>query len=156
MFQVALSELPEDANTIEDFRIGVDKLSIKNIDGIHSFDDLTLVQDDDDVVVYFEDKAIVVLEDHDAEDFAAAAFLIEPPVTALNPADFVAIVDNEYLPLLSGSHRVYEGITEDGLERIVIDILHETREIMGIQSTIQRDVVYIDGVLKEDTLDLFA
>lgn len=74
----------------------------------------------------------------------------------INVADFVAVVDNPYFPHLPGTKMVYEGQTEEGLERIEIEVLSETKEVMGIPATVMRDTVYLDGVLIEDTFDWFA
>lgn len=74
----------------------------------------------------------------------------------MNPEDFVATVDNPYFPRIPGTRYVYEGITIDGLERVEIEILHETRTVMGIQATIMHDVVYLNGELIEETYDWFA
>jgi hypothetical protein len=48
--------------------------------------------------------------------------------------------------------RIYEGETEEGLERIEVTVLDESREVVGIPVTIVRDTVTLDGVLIEDTL----
>ena len=74
----------------------------------------------------------------------------------IDPADFVDVIDNPYLPFLVGSKHVYEGTTQEGLERIELEVLPEKREIMGIQTTIVRDRVTINGELFEDTFDWFA
>ncbi len=74
----------------------------------------------------------------------------------IDPGDFVARIDNPYFPRIPGSRYIYEGMTEEGLERIEIDILGKTREVMGIQATIVRDVVYLEGELIEETFDWFA
>jgi hypothetical protein len=74
----------------------------------------------------------------------------------INPAEFVKGVDNPYFPLIPGTKYVYEGKTEDGLERVEVEILPETREVMGITATVLHDVVYLDGELIEDTYDWFA
>ena len=74
----------------------------------------------------------------------------------INPANFKQVVDNPYYPRIAGMRWVYEGQTADGLERIEREVLTETREIMGVQATIMRDTGYIDGIIKDDTLDYFA
>jgi uncharacterized membrane protein YkoI len=74
----------------------------------------------------------------------------------INPADFVSVIDNPYFPHLPGTKYVYEGQTEDGLERIEIEVLAETKQVMGIEATVTRDAVYLDGELIEDTFDWFA
>jgi hypothetical protein len=74
----------------------------------------------------------------------------------IDPREFVDRVDNLYYPLIPGTKYVYEGQTEEGLERIEVEILSETRIVMGIAATILRDRVYLEGELIEDTFDWFA
>ena len=74
----------------------------------------------------------------------------------INPADFVDAVDNPYFPLIPGTRYVYEGMTEDGLERIEIEVLSETKDVVGVATTAMRDTVYVDGEMIEDTFDWFA
>lgn len=74
----------------------------------------------------------------------------------IDPADFVAAIDNPYLPFKQGSSWVYEGETEDGSERIEVSVLAETRVVMGVTCTVVKDTVYLDGELIEDTLDWYA
>lgn len=74
----------------------------------------------------------------------------------IDPANFVAVIDNPRLPLLPGTTRIYEK-TEDGeVERIEVATLRETREILGVTCTTVHDVVFVDGEIIEDTLDWFA
>lgn len=71
----------------------------------------------------------------------------------LDPADFVADVDNPYWPLATGSRWVYEG---DG-ERIEVVVTDERKEILGIDATVVRDTVTDEaGQLVEDTFDWYA
>ncbi len=72
----------------------------------------------------------------------------------VDPANFVAEITNRYLPLKPGSRWVYE--TDDGVEHIEVEVLHETRTILGIQATVVQDNVYEDGSLIEATFDWFA
>jgi hypothetical protein len=65
-------------------------------------------------------------------------------------------VDNPYFPLTPGTTRVYEGETEDGLERIEVVVTHDTREILHISCIVVRDTVSLDGELVEDTFDWYA
>gem|GEM_PF-2394308 len=60
----------------------------------------------------------------------------------IDPANFVTVIDNPYHPRLPGMRWVYEGQTAEGLERVEIEVLTETHEIMGVQTTIMRDTVY--------------
>jgi len=74
----------------------------------------------------------------------------------INPADFVAVIDNPYFPLTPGTTYIYEGITESGLEHIEVNVTLNTKVILGVTCIEVRDTVTIDGVLVEDTLDWFA
>lgn len=70
----------------------------------------------------------------------------------IDPADFVVGIDNPYLPLVPGTRWFYEGESE----RIEVEVLAETRAVMGVAATVVRDTVYVDGELAEDTFDWFA
>jgi len=80
----------------------------------------------------------------------------EPYDPEIDPEDFVDVIDNTYLPLIPGTTLVYEGETEDGLETIVVEVTDETKEIMGVECTVVRDTVTLDGEVIEDTYDWFA
>lgn len=77
----------------------------------------------------------------------------EPPFI---PASMQSQVTNPYFPLPSGAVWAYEGETEDGTERILVEVLSQTREVAGVQTTVVRDRVYLDGSLVEDTFDWYA
>lgn len=78
----------------------------------------------------------------------------EPTIGA---ADFVQGINNSYFPLTPGAKWVYEAHLEDGsIERIEIEILHETRVVNGVTATILHDSVFVDGALVEDTYDWYA
>jgi hypothetical protein len=74
----------------------------------------------------------------------------------LDPTDFVPRVTNRFFPLVPGTTLTYEGETGEGLETVIVEVLDETRVILGITATVVRDRVYLDGVLVEDTFDWFA
>jgi hypothetical protein len=74
----------------------------------------------------------------------------------IDPAQFVDVIDNPYLPYAVGSRWVYEGESEGETERIEVEVLDETREVMGIAATVVRDSVYVEDELVEDTYDWFA
>jgi hypothetical protein len=80
----------------------------------------------------------------------------EPYDPVINPADFVAQIDNQYLPLMPGTTYIYEGESEDGKERIEVYVTDQTKEILGIACTIVSDRVWVDDKLVEDTLDWYA
>jgi hypothetical protein len=75
---------------------------------------------------------------------------------AVEPADFVSGIDNPWLPLTPGSTWVYESIGAEEVERIEDVVLQETRDVMGVVSTVVRDTVTVEGELVEDTYDWYA
>ncbi len=86
-----------------------------------------------------------------------AARPAEPAYTVdIHPTDFVERIDNPYFPLTPGSRYAYEGMTDEGLERVEIEVLAETRVVMGVTATVVRDTAYLDGEMVEDTLDWYA
>jgi len=80
---------------------------------------------------------------------AAHSVTYDPGVTA---ADFVRGVDHPFFPLPMGGFWIYEGATE----RIEVRVLNETKTIMGVEATVVRDTVSVDGEVREDTLDWYG
>jgi len=72
------------------------------------------------------------------------------------PEDFVATIDNPFMPLVPGTRMVYEGLTDAGRERIDYFVTNETREVMGVTCVVVRDTVRLNGELIEDTYDWHA
>ncbi|MCI0609707.1 MAG: hypothetical protein L0Z71_11675, partial [Anaerolineae bacterium] len=79
-----------------------------------------------------------------------------PYAPVIDPANFVAVVDNPYLPRIPGTKYVYEGMTADGLKRNESEVLSETRLVMEIQATVVSNQAYLNGELTEDNRDWFA
>ena len=80
----------------------------------------------------------------------------DPYEPTIDPSDFVEGIDNPYYPMVPGTVWVYEGVSEEGLERIEFRVLEETRMVMGVECVVVRDIVSIDGEVIEDTFDWFA
>src|SRR5215475_7029861 len=74
----------------------------------------------------------------------------------IDPANFVARIDNPFFPLLPGTTFIYEGQMPGGFERDEFAVTHNTRVILGVTCVEVHDSVFTDGVLTEDTLDWFA
>jgi hypothetical protein len=74
----------------------------------------------------------------------------------IEPATFSTAITNPYLPLRPGTRWTYEGQTEDGLERKVVEVTDETRMVMGVRCVVVHDVVTLDGQVHEETVDWFA
>lgn len=68
------------------------------------------------------------------------------------PGDFVRVIDNPYLPLTPGLTHVYMG---DG-ERVEVIVTHETRQILGVTTTVVIDRVFAGDVLLEESYDWYA
>lgn len=77
---------------------------------------------------------------------------------AIDPAQFTSIVDHPYHPTLPGTRWVYEAMASDGeVEVITVEVLDQTRIVMGVETIVVRDVVTTeDGEIVEDTSDWFA
>jgi hypothetical protein len=81
----------------------------------------------------------------------------QPYAVDLTAADFVAAIENPYLPLIPGSQWVYQARLEDGnLERQQVEVLTEGRQVNGVAATVVYDTVYVNAVLVEATFDWYA
>jgi len=74
----------------------------------------------------------------------------------IDPANFVAKIDNPFFPLVPGTTFIYKGQTSEGLMRDEFVVTNKTRVIDGVTCVEVHDSVFIDGELTEDTLDWFA
>lgn len=74
----------------------------------------------------------------------------------IDPANFIREVNNPYFPLPPGRTFVSEGQTSEGFNHSEFIITRKTKVILGVTCVQVHDVVYLDGVLAEDTLDWFA
>ena len=81
----------------------------------------------------------------------------EPSRAAIDPGDFTTPVANPYFPLTAGKVLIYRG-SEDGAHyREVVTITHDTKMILGVKTTVIRDVLRrADGSLAEKTHDWYA
>jgi len=75
----------------------------------------------------------------------------------INPEDFVEEIDNTYFPLVPGTTFVYEGVGEDGEAiRNEVTVTDETKEVMGVTTTVVLDREWEDEELIEETFDWYA
>lgn len=74
----------------------------------------------------------------------------------IDPANFVAWIDNPYLPLVPGTVFTYAGTSEGEPQQNIITVLPESRSIIGVTCTVVRDQVFAGDELLEDTYDWFA
>ena len=76
----------------------------------------------------------------------------EPYQPAIDPADFVAVIDNPYFPLIPGTTHVFEGAGE----HVEVTVTTDTKVIMGVTCVVIHDQVLVDGEVAEDTYDWYA
>lgn len=69
----------------------------------------------------------------------------------IDPANFVATIDNPFFPLAPGTKWTYGGD-----EKVVVTVTTDTKMILGVPVTVVRDQVFVGGELEEDTFDWFA
>jgi hypothetical protein len=75
----------------------------------------------------------------------------------IDPQGFAETIDNPYMPFTPGSTWRLEGKTEDGVEIDTITVLDDTRKVMGVTTTVVKDVVKLRGEgVVEKTWDWFA
>jgi hypothetical protein len=78
------------------------------------------------------------------------------PVT-LDPADFVAQIDNPYLPFLRGAKWVYRETDPTGSsQKITVTVTTHSKQILGIAAIVVHDVATEKGHLVENTYDWYA
>lgn len=71
-------------------------------------------------------------------------------------------IDNPYWPLNPGTVYNYEGVSTDPetgeteTETTVVEVLNETRTVLGVETRVVRDRVFLEGLLIEDTFDWYA
>lgn len=74
----------------------------------------------------------------------------------IDPSDFVEDVTNPYFTLTRGTTRVYEGATEEGMERIEVTVTNDTKTVLGVSTIVVWDRVWLNDELIEDTKDWYA
>jgi len=74
----------------------------------------------------------------------------------IDPSNFVATIDNPLMPLILGTTFVYVDKPGTGNVSNLVTVTDNTKVILGITCVEVHDLVFIDGVLTEDTRDWFA
>ena len=74
----------------------------------------------------------------------------------IDPANFVATVDNRYLPFIPGTAFHYEGVKGRTPQTDDEVVTHRTKRIVGVTSTVVRDTVSEHGRSIERTFDYYA
>jgi hypothetical protein len=77
---------------------------------------------------------------------------------AIDQSNFVSSIDNRYFPLKPGTAFHYEGVAENGKTPQTDDmfVTHQTKQILGVTSTVVRDIVSSHERPIERTFDWYA
>lgn len=78
------------------------------------------------------------------------------PCTVLDPAGFVATIDNPYYPLPVGRTLVYRGVRDGQTQVDRVTVTNETKVIGGVTATVIKDVATHGSTLLEKTTDWYA
>jgi len=107
---------------------------------------------------YAPGVGLVLEEQFDGSDPIELISISSDMMPDIGPSDFSTplVIDNIYFPLVPGTTYSYESDTEDGFEEIIVEVLNDTRVVMGITCRVVRDRVYLDGDIIEDTYDWYA
>lgn len=89
----------------------------------------------------------------DAQPSASETSEYNPQIV---PSKFTTSITNKYFSLPVGRKLIYHADTENGVERTELEIESETKTILGVETVIYRDKVFLDGELVEDTKDYLA
>lgn len=80
-----------------------------------------------------------------------------PPYdVTIDPADFVAGIDNPYLPFVPGTVFEYEGQAGASGETNRVVVTRQTKQILGVTCIVVADSVWDEGDLEEATFDWYA
>jgi len=92
----------------------------------------------------------------------ALSIMAMAPAAASNLPEFDAAnfvgdpIDNPFFPLEPGTTFIYEGESEGVPTREVVEVTRDTKEILGVTTTVVHALAYEDGVLVEETFDWYA
>jgi hypothetical protein len=77
-----------------------------------------------------------------------------PAYDPVIPTSWAPSVSHPFFPLVPGAASDFRA--SDGAETSRVEVLTDTRSIMGVTATIVHDQVFVNGSLSEDTFDWFA
>lgn len=75
---------------------------------------------------------------------------------AINPANFQAVVDNPYFPLIPGTRMKVIEKKGDEVSENIVAVTHDTKTILGVPCTVVHDTVSQNGAIEEETYDWYA
>ena len=80
----------------------------------------------------------------------------EAPGGTIDPSNFVATIDNPFLPFQPGMSWVYEGVRDGATLRDELTVTDRTKTILGVPCVVVTDVAMHEGQLVEKTEDWYA
>jgi hypothetical protein len=75
---------------------------------------------------------------------------------SIDPANFVATVDNRYFPLKPGTGFHYKGVRDSTTQADDMVVTEQTKRVLGVSCTVVRDTVSEHGKAVERTFDWYA
>ena len=107
-----------------------------------------------------EEETVETTGTEDAEESADVDDVMEENGEAsdsvIDPADFTDGIPNPYFPLTVGTTFVLEGESDGEDIKVEMYVTDQTKEILGVTTTVVREKEWEDGELIEDTLDWYA
>jgi hypothetical protein len=74
----------------------------------------------------------------------------------IEPAEFSAVIDNPWFPLVPGERWVYASTSSDGDQEITVEVAAEPHAVLGVPVVQVHDVVTGGGTTVEDTIDFYS
>jgi hypothetical protein len=74
----------------------------------------------------------------------------------VDPTEFVDVINNQFFTLVPGAVFTYQGVTDEGIEKNIVTVTHEKKNILGVMATVVWGREWLDGVLIEETYDWYA
>jgi len=72
------------------------------------------------------------------------------------PDDFISDINNEFFTLIPGTTFIYESQSDGVLEHNEVSVTNNTKVVLGIQTIVVWDKVWLEGDLVEETFDWYA
>ena len=80
----------------------------------------------------------------------------QAPAGSIDPANFVATIDNPFLPFKPGTSWVYDGVRDGQSLHDELVVTNGTKKIQGVTCVVVTDVATHEGKLVEKTEDWYA
>src|ERR1051325_2979697 len=87
---------------------------------------------------------------------SAAAALVAAGAARSGSAGFSTPGTNPWFPLKPGTTGIYNGTGEGKSSREVLTVSHRTKTIAGARCAVVKDMLYVDGHLRERTTDWYT